>query len=196
MYDRPTIVKGSTSYAVLYWSDVCFTVLFGIEMLIKMTAFTAKEYIRHTPSAVDTGIVATSVLTLALESYLHQISVIKGLRVLRAVKPLRAITRSAGMQLVLRSILLVSRAAVPVMPRPTVGAPVPRRLCMGPAYDNCPLVEPPAVYGGHGQRVSDPAVVLHHLWHPGRPTLRRKVLLLQRPDRRRQDAVRGHVCRP
>ena len=49
-------------------------------------------------------IVLSSIMVLVLESV--DLRLVKGLRVLRAIKPLRALTRSAGMQLVFRSVTL------------------------------------------------------------------------------------------
>lgn len=77
-------------------------------MLLKMTAFTVKQYMSHLPNMIDSLIVAGSILTFGLEAVVTDLRIVKGLRVLRAIKPLRAITRSNGMQIVLRSILLVS----------------------------------------------------------------------------------------
>ncbi|GMH39581.1 hypothetical protein BSKO_07479 [Bryopsis sp. KO-2023] len=53
---------------------------------------------------VDLLIVASSILVIVLES--THVQFVKGFRVLRAIKPLRALTRSAGMLLVFRSVTL------------------------------------------------------------------------------------------
>lgn len=53
---------------------------------------------------VDLVIVASSVLVLVLEGL--SFHYVKGFRILRAIKPLRALTRSAGMLLVFRSLTL------------------------------------------------------------------------------------------
>lgn len=81
-------------------SDVAFTILFGLEAVAKILAFTFRGYIRTTTNKVDLLIVVTSVLLLILENV--NIEAIKALRVLRAAKPLRALTRSAGMRLVFK----------------------------------------------------------------------------------------------
>lgn len=57
---------------------------------------------------VDLVIVASSILVLVLES--TSFNYVKGFRVLRAIKPLRALTRSAGMLLVFRSVTLSLKA--------------------------------------------------------------------------------------
>ena len=58
------------------------------------------------PHQVDFFILVISVLILALQALLSDASVAQGLRVLRAIKPLRMLTRSAGMRMVFKSIVL------------------------------------------------------------------------------------------
>lgn len=103
VYDRPAIKKGSTSYYVLMYSDLVFTILFSIEAALKIFAFGFTPYIKRASNAVDFMIVVISILLQVLSS---QAQFLKGLRVLRAFKPVRMLTRSAGMQLVLRSLIL------------------------------------------------------------------------------------------
>jgi hypothetical protein len=79
---------------------VAFTIAFGLEAVLKILAFTFRGYIANATSKVDLLIVVTSALLLALDS--AQLEAVKALRVLRAVKPLRALTRSAGMRLVFK----------------------------------------------------------------------------------------------
>ena len=211
--ERPTLPSESLLGKILQWSDVGFTALFGIEMLVKMTAFTPLQYLKHLPSAVDATIVATSVLTLSLQAVAGKIQFVRALRVLRAIKPLRAITRSAGMQLVLRSILLVSlgpwsahqpdlgnRAhAYPTLTRPN-GSERFKQTTSKPQspWQRTPLlaIPCPAVPGRHGQRLRHPRPLLRHFRHPGRVALLRQVLLLQRHVSRHACPVRGGLHRP
>jgi hypothetical protein len=53
---------------------------------------------------VDALIVVTSLILLAMEK--SKVELLNSLRVLRAIKPLRALTRSAGMQLIFKSVSL------------------------------------------------------------------------------------------
>jgi SNF family Na+-dependent transporter len=55
---------------------------------------------------VDLLIVTVSVLVLALEAVVKDASILMGLRVLRALKALRMLTRSAGMRIVFKSLML------------------------------------------------------------------------------------------
>ncbi len=59
-----------------------------------------RSYIMVGSNQVDLFIVAISIVVKLLES--GELAFFKALRVLRAAKPLRALTRSAGMQLVFR----------------------------------------------------------------------------------------------
>jgi hypothetical protein len=53
---------------------------------------------------VDALIVVTSLILLALEK--SKVEILNSLKVLRAIKPLRALTRSQGMQLIFKSVSL------------------------------------------------------------------------------------------
>lgn len=99
-YEYPHMRKGALDTAVLHWADVAFTAIFGVEAALKILAFTFRGYIASATNKVDLLIVAISVLLLALD--VAEIQAIKALRVLRAAKPLRALTRSAGMRLVFK----------------------------------------------------------------------------------------------
>ena len=60
----------------------------------------------HCLPQVDFAIVVVSVLVIALEALLSSAAAIQGLRALRAIKPLRMLTRSAGMRMVFKSIAM------------------------------------------------------------------------------------------
>ena len=105
--ERPGIPVDSAEAHFLYWSDVTFTVIFGWEVIAKMVAFTATQYIKQLTHQLDVVIVATSLILMGLEEVMgDELKVVRGLRVLRVVKPLRALTRSKGMLLILRSLAL------------------------------------------------------------------------------------------
>ncbi|KAI8464917.1 MAG: Ion transport protein-domain-containing protein [Monoraphidium minutum] len=103
-YEYPGMDHGSLDYKIIHWSDVGFTIAFGLEAGVKILAFTFRGYIAATTNKVDLLIVITSAALLVFES--SQIEAIKALRVLRAAKPLRALTRSAGMRLVFKSVTM------------------------------------------------------------------------------------------
>lgn len=103
-YEYPHMPPGAVDTLVIHWLDVAFTALFGLEAVAKILAFTFRGYIASATNKVDLLIVVISVLLLALD--VAQIEAVKALRVLRAAKPLRALTRSAGMRLVFRSVTM------------------------------------------------------------------------------------------
>ena len=104
VYEHPFIVAGSLEYNVMYWLEVIFTAVFGVEALFKIIAFGFQPYSKSMTNLVDLSIVVSSVLLLALESVADDLQAVKGLRVLRAAKPLRTLTRSQGMMLVFKSL--------------------------------------------------------------------------------------------
>ncbi|KAL6748527.1 Ion transport protein-domain-containing protein [Haematococcus lacustris] len=104
--ESPFIEPGSPLALYIYWSDVAFTIVFGLEVLVKSFAFTFNLYIREITNIVDFIIVVVSVLVLALESTVNNAEAATALRVLRAIKPLRMLTRSPGMRIVFKSVLL------------------------------------------------------------------------------------------
>jgi hypothetical protein len=50
--EGPHIDNGSTLDKAMYWSDVAFTILFGVEVLAKSFAFTFRLYIKETTNQV------------------------------------------------------------------------------------------------------------------------------------------------
>jgi hypothetical protein len=50
--EGPYVDDGSTLDKAMYWSDVAFTILFGLEVLAKNFAFTFKLYIKETTNQV------------------------------------------------------------------------------------------------------------------------------------------------
>ncbi|WIA28050.1 hypothetical protein OEZ86_010635 [Tetradesmus obliquus] len=103
-YEYPHMSRDNLDGAILFWSDMVFTICFAIEALMKVVAFGFKPYISFFQNQVDFTIVVTSLVMLALDTM--NLEIIKALRVLRAIKPLRALTRSAGMQLIFKSLTL------------------------------------------------------------------------------------------
>ncbi|CAG9463932.1 unnamed protein product [Pedinophyceae sp. YPF-701] len=104
MLERPTIVEGHSLYKMLKYADICFAVIFAAEAILKIIALNFKQYWKSHSNKLDLMIAAVSLIEVSLQS--SSIRGLKAFRVLRAFKPLRALTRSAGMQLVFRSITL------------------------------------------------------------------------------------------
>uniref|UniRef100_A0A061RPV3 Voltage-dependent calcium channel L type alpha-1D n=1 Tax=Tetraselmis sp. GSL018 TaxID=582737 RepID=A0A061RPV3_9CHLO len=117
VYEHPFIEDNSTEYWALHYVEIALTSIFGLEAVAKIVAFGMLPYARSVTNLLDLLIVVTSVLLLALETVASNLQAIKGLRVLRAAKPLRTLTRSKGMMLVFKSLSmsLMSMANVSVI---------------------------------------------------------------------------------
>eukprot|EP00198_Chlamydomonas_reinhardtii_P001158 XP_001690493.1 voltage-gated Ca2+ channel, alpha subunit [Chlamydomonas reinhardtii] len=115
--ENPYIVPGSPLDQALVWSNVGFTVIFGVEALLKSFAYTFTAYIKRVTNQVDFLIVVSSVVEIILLTITTSVGAVSALRVLRAFKPLRLLTRSAGMRLVFKSVTmsLMSMANVSVV---------------------------------------------------------------------------------
>ncbi|KXZ47565.1 hypothetical protein GPECTOR_34g724 [Gonium pectorale] len=115
--ENPYITPGSSMEKALVWSNVGFTALFSVEALLKMFAYTFVAYIKRITNQVDFLIVVTSLLEIILMTVSSSVGVVSALRVLRAIKPLRLLTRSAGMRLVFKSVTmsLMSMANVSIV---------------------------------------------------------------------------------
>ncbi len=78
-----------------------------------------------------------SVLVLALEAVVKDASILMGLRVLRALKALRMLTRSAGMRIVFKSLMLSLAAMANEYINPTTQQLEPREWSNTfPNFDN------------------------------------------------------------
>ncbi|KAG2448926.1 hypothetical protein HYH02_006274 [Chlamydomonas schloesseri] len=115
--ENPYIVPGSPLDKALVWSNVGFTIIFAIEALLKSFAYTFVAYIKRVTNQVDFLIVVASILEIILLTITTSVGAVSALRVLRAFKPLRLLTRSAGMRLVFKSVTmsLMSMANVSVV---------------------------------------------------------------------------------
>ncbi|KAF8072369.1 NaCP60E [Scenedesmus sp. PABB004] len=103
-YEHPHMSREHLDGRTLFWSDVVFTAAFAAEAALKVFAFGLRPYLGYVQNQVDAVIVLTSLAFIFLDSL--NLEIVKALRVLRAVKPLRALTRSAGMQLIFKSLTL------------------------------------------------------------------------------------------
>eukprot|EP00892_Ulva_mutabilis_P003109 jgi/Ulvmu1/1279/UM011_0003.1 len=106
VYEHPGLKPGALDTRILQWLDIVLTALFGAECLLKMFAFSVRQYLIQNSNKLDCFIVCTSVLLIAAETSADGFQAIKAFRVLRALKPLRTLTHSAGMLLVLKSVTL------------------------------------------------------------------------------------------
>ncbi len=54
--ESPRIKEGSPLALLLYWSDVGFTIIFGVEVVLKSLAFTFTTYMGQLTNAVSAGV--------------------------------------------------------------------------------------------------------------------------------------------
>lgn len=112
-YDTPTQTALTTR--VLYVLNYFFTVAFAVETLIKVVALgfiwpAPSAYLRSAWNVMDFAIVSVSVLLLVLEevggTVVVQLAWLKAMRVVRALRPLRAANRISGMKKVVSSLFM------------------------------------------------------------------------------------------
>jgi len=85
--------------------DIIFAIIFGVEFLLKLTAFGWKGYFFDGWNVLDFCLVVVSIVSLAASGY----SAIKAFRVLRALRPLRAVKKWESMRAVVNAMF----AAIP-----------------------------------------------------------------------------------
>ncbi|PRW21007.1 voltage-gated ion channel superfamily [Chlorella sorokiniana] len=88
---------------VLHWIDVGTTIAFALEALLKIVAFGFRPYIAFNSNKLDLGVVVVSAIVLIAES--ANARFLKALRVLRATRPLRVLTRSQSMLMVFHTLI-------------------------------------------------------------------------------------------
>jgi hypothetical protein len=96
--DGPTLDEDSTLADVLTYLDIVFTILFVIEMCMKIAVYgfvlDENTYLRDGWNILDFFIVLISVASTT--GALASVSSLRALRTLRALRPLRAIKRAPG----------------------------------------------------------------------------------------------------
>ena len=116
--DNPREDQSTPKYAVLDILGYIFTALFALEALMRIIAlnfvFHPTAYLKDAWNVLDFAVVIVSILTSAVprsaltasgsESE-NLISVMHGLKALRAVRPLRVIQRSRGLRLVIATLM-------------------------------------------------------------------------------------------
>jgi len=115
--DEPNLDEDGNLYAMLRAADVVFTIAFLVEMLLKIGAqgFALHEgaYVRSGWNCLDMFIVITSLPGLAGDDSL---TILRTFRLVRVLRPLRAVSRIKGLQIVveglIRSIPAVSNVLV------------------------------------------------------------------------------------
>eukprot|EP00937_MAST-01D_sp_MAST-1D-sp2_P000780 g780.t1 len=104
-------------YKYLYWVDFGTTILFDIEALLKIVAmglyFGQDTYLKDGWNALDLLVNLASTIDMAFPD--GNMGFFKALRGLRALRPLRLVSRSPGMKMVVNSILQSLPAAINVI---------------------------------------------------------------------------------
>ncbi|XP_078008204.1 sodium channel protein type 10 subunit alpha [Phascolarctos cinereus] len=95
-----------TLKAILEFSDLVFTYIFILEMLLKWVAYGFKTYFTNAWCWLDFLIVDVSMISLIANTLGYSdIGPIKSLRTLRALRPLRALSRFEGMRVVVDALV-------------------------------------------------------------------------------------------
>ncbi|XP_034935360.1 sodium channel protein 60E-like isoform X2 [Chelonus insularis] len=89
---------------ILYWTNLGFCALFGLEMLLKWLALGFCKYFTSFWTILDFIIVFVSTFSLLIEEN-ENLKVLRSLRTLRALRPLRAISRWQGMRIVVNALM-------------------------------------------------------------------------------------------
>ncbi|XP_066456419.1 voltage-dependent L-type calcium channel subunit alpha-1S [Eleutherodactylus coqui] len=93
---------------ILSYFDIVFTVIFTVEIVLKMTVYGAflhkGSFCRNCFNMLDLLVVGVSLISSGIQS--SAISVVKILRVLRVLRPLRAINRAKGLKHVVQCLFV------------------------------------------------------------------------------------------
>lgn len=100
--ETPLTDPKSNLVTVLTYIDYGMTIIFTLEMIIKMISLGVvcngkDSYLRNAWNVLDFVIVSSALLSLVLKEY--DLSFLKALRMLRILRPLRLISRNKGLKL-------------------------------------------------------------------------------------------------
>ncbi|XP_074861970.1 voltage-dependent L-type calcium channel subunit alpha-1C isoform X11 [Carettochelys insculpta] len=97
---------------IIFYFDIVFTVIFTIEIALKMTAYGAflhkGSFCRNYFNILDLLVVSVSLISFGIQRS-SAINVVKILRVLRVLRPLRAINRAKGLKHVVQCVFVAIR---------------------------------------------------------------------------------------
>jgi len=107
--ERPSIKDDSAERNFLTVSGHIFTVVFCVEMILKVAAFYFMPYIQNTWNQLDFFLVLVSLVDLLLMVLNVRggmmIKMLRILRMLRSLRPLRMISRAPGLKMVVQSLI-------------------------------------------------------------------------------------------
>ncbi|XP_052794035.1 sodium channel protein 1 brain-like isoform X3 [Mya arenaria] len=115
-FEDVNLYKNIVMQQALYWLNLLFAVIFGVEMFMKWIAFGFKKYFTSFWCLLDFVIVVISVASIVAEAYgAANLSAFRSLRTLRALRPLRAISRWQGMRIVVNALMMAIPAIMNVL---------------------------------------------------------------------------------
>eukprot|EP00049_Salpingoeca_infusionum_P014061 m.261974 g.261974 ORF g.261974 m.261974 type:complete len:2012 (+) comp15585_c0_seq2:444-6479(+) len=94
---RPTLAQA------LFYCDIVFSVVFGLELILKLIGLGPKGYFSSGWNVIDFVVVVVSIVSLAAIN--SNLGALRAVRTLRALRPLRAISRWENMRVVVNSLL-------------------------------------------------------------------------------------------
>ena len=115
--DSPSVDPTSRLREVLDMCDLVFTIIFTCELLVKVLAMGfilhPGSYMRNSWNILDFVIVASSLVSLIFNS--ESLSIMKSFRLMRALRPLRMVSRMKGMQVVVTCLIKSMPAVINVV---------------------------------------------------------------------------------
>lgn len=106
--ELPTDVEGSQKVQILYYLDIVFTVVFTFEFMLKVSvmgfAGSPWSYMSDRWNQLDGTIVAFGLLSLCMTGV--DLGAFKAVRFFRVLRPLRVLSKNAGMRTVVNSLLM------------------------------------------------------------------------------------------
>lgn len=119
MMERPAIQPNSTERKILQCANYSFTIIFFVEMIIKIIAFTfilgPQAYIKSSWNILDGSLAIIGMISMAFDLYYISAAstasmpkvlvIVKVLRLLRTLRPLRMVKQLPGLQLVIETLI-------------------------------------------------------------------------------------------
>jgi len=100
-FESPLNNPNGRKATILLWTDLVLTIIFTVEMILKMLAFGILfngelSYLRNSENVLDFFVIAFSLVSLFLSVDLNSFKV---LRLLRVLRPIRLIAKNEGLKI-------------------------------------------------------------------------------------------------
>ena len=116
--DEPNVQEGSGMGVFLKYTDLVMTILFLIEMTLKVVGMgfilCSSAYLRNSWNVLDFVIILVSVAGIVLKGVVD-LAFLKSLRAMRGLRPLRMVSRAPGMKMVVNAIFIALPACINVV---------------------------------------------------------------------------------